>query len=234
MGGGLTDGPAGIRPQGCRAELRRHRCGRPAAGTARHIIDMPGIAGGKISRVLRGRPHGELIHVGLADDHGMGLGQFFHHCGIVLRDKIIQDFRSAGGAQPFGTQQVFQGHGDTGERTMIARRNLTVRRSGPGQRVRRVHGDKTLEGLVVGLDTGQKRPGQLRGRDFPFAQQPGRLSQAQCMQIHSCFLFRLFYHPGDQIKIIPFFRGIGQRHPGARAFVGHIFSEHIAHECRTG
>ncbi len=50
-----------------------------------------------------------------------GLAQAGHHRGVVGRHKIFQDPGGAGGAEPPGDHDVFQGQGNAGERVAFPR-----------------------------------------------------------------------------------------------------------------
>ena len=73
--GRLADRAAGVGAQRQRRLAGRHRRRRAAAGAAGDALQVPGIARHLEGAVLRGRAHGELVHVGLAEQHGVGLLQ---------------------------------------------------------------------------------------------------------------------------------------------------------------
>ena len=47
-----------------------HGRGRAAGAAAGNAVEVPGVGGRAVGRVLGGRAHGELVHVRLAQDHG--------------------------------------------------------------------------------------------------------------------------------------------------------------------
>ena len=68
----LADRPSGVGAQAERCEARRHGGGRAAAAAAGHLARVPRVARRSERRVLRRAPHGELVHVRLAQRHRAG------------------------------------------------------------------------------------------------------------------------------------------------------------------
>ena len=71
----LADGAAGVRAERDHRRALRHHRRRAAARAARHAVRRHGIAHRPEGRVLVGGAHGELVAVGLAEDHAAGLLQ---------------------------------------------------------------------------------------------------------------------------------------------------------------
>ena len=87
---------------------------------------MDGAEGG----VLVGAPHRELIHVRLANEHGIGLPQFCHDVRVIRRPESGEHLRGAGGRLVARAKGVFHRHGEAGE------------------------GPERLAGLAAGVDVG--------------------------------------------------------------------------------
>ena len=102
----LADGAARIRAERRDALARCHRGRRSAARSAGDPFEVPGILGDEKTRVLRRRPHGKLIHVRFAADHGARLLQLPDHGRVIGRDEVPEDLRSAGGPDALGAHVV--------------------------------------------------------------------------------------------------------------------------------
>jgi hypothetical protein len=87
--------------------------------------------------VFVGAPHRELVHVRLADDHGVGPPQPGHRVGVVGRPVAGQHPRGAGGGEVGRAEGVFDGDGESGE------------------------GPERLAGLAAGVDRGRLVEGPL-------------------------------------------------------------------------
>ena len=87
----LADGAAGIASQCGHAFIGRHRRARPAAGAAGHAVQIPRVVGDVKIRVLVGRAHGELVHVGFTDQHRPGVFQSLDDRRVVGRDEIFKN-----------------------------------------------------------------------------------------------------------------------------------------------
>ena len=64
------------------------------------------IEGRAESRVLRTRTHGELIEIGLAEQHGTGTPEPVGDRGLVGRHEALQHAAGAGGAHPTRAEVV--------------------------------------------------------------------------------------------------------------------------------
>ena len=115
-GSRLTDGAARIRTERRKTLGGGNAAGRTAGRAARHTIKIPGIVRNLIRRVLRGRTHGELIHVVLAQNNRAGLTEFFHGEGVVHGFKALKNAGSCRGGHAFGHQGVLDGHRHAPER----------------------------------------------------------------------------------------------------------------------
>ena len=83
--GRLANGAAGVGAQRQRRLAGRHGRCRAAAGTAGDALEIPRIARHLKGTVLGGRAHRELVHVGLAEQHGVGLPQALDDVSVVGR-----------------------------------------------------------------------------------------------------------------------------------------------------
>ena len=78
-------------------------------------LGVPWIAAHLIGAVLRGRTHGELVHVGLAEEHGVFGFQALDHMRIVWRDEVAQNPGRTGRDDASGAEHVLDGHGHAGQ-----------------------------------------------------------------------------------------------------------------------
>ena len=131
---GATDRAAGVAADGQRRHPRGHGGGRAAAGAAGHARQVPGIVGGEEGRVLVRPAHGELVHVGPADQHGVGRLQPGDDRGVVGRAEVRQHPRGAGGRLALRAEHVLDGHRQPGQRPQrLAGLAAAVDRFGLGQ-----------------------------------------------------------------------------------------------------
>ena len=145
MGSRLADRSAGVGAQrgGCLAGGDGRR--RPSRRAARNAGRVPGVAADAKSAGLVGGAHRELVLVQLAQQHRAAIAQFFPGGGAVGRDKIVKDARPAGRADPFGQEDVFQRQRNSGQHVHVARRDATVGRFGPSQRLLRCDRDERAD-----------------------------------------------------------------------------------------
>ena len=164
----LADRAAGVGADPERGLTGGHGRGRPAAGAARHPGRVPGVAGRPEPGVLGGGAHGELVHVGLAEDHDPGVAQPADHGGVVRRHELVQDPRPGGGPDPLGHQHVLEGQGHPGQRAeplapLPGRVDLAGRLEG----LVAGDGQEGVQPLVGGRDPLQGGLGGLDGRRRP-------------------------------------------------------------------
>ena len=81
------------------------------AGRARVPVGIPRIAGRPEPTADR-IAHGELAHVGLADDHRPGVLELGHHRRVSIRHEVRPDLRRVGGAYAGGVDLVLHSHRD--------------------------------------------------------------------------------------------------------------------------
>ena len=142
----LADRAAGVGAGGRRHQARGYGGGRAARGSPGHAGRVPGIAHrAKVTGLIR-RAHGELVHVGLAEQHGPGRPQARHHGGVVGRDEVGQHPGPAGGARRrrYRTRSLWA-IGHAGQRRRVSRGQQAVGRRGRGQRRLGFDADKGIE-----------------------------------------------------------------------------------------
>ena len=88
---------------------------RAAAGAARDPVQVPGVAGGAVGRVLGGGPHGEFVQVGLAQDGHLRGAQPLDDGGVVGAVPAFEDLRAGRGGLADRDDEVLDGDGDAGE-----------------------------------------------------------------------------------------------------------------------
>ena len=167
----LPDGTAGIGAQGpdgfpgCNA-------GCAAAGrTARYTGQIPGVVGNLEMRGFRGGPHGEFIHVGLAQEDGLIFPQVFNDMGIVHRHEVFQDLGSAGHPYALHADIVLDGAGDPGQGfDGFAVSDHLIHFGCLGQGIFLVQGNIGLDLIFHFVDPVIDRFGQFHGADFFFDQ----------------------------------------------------------------
>ena len=89
---------------------------RAAGGAARDAVEVPRVAGDAVGGVLRGGAHRELVHVGLAEQHGAGGLQPGGDGGVVRRPPALEDLRAARGRHALGDDDVLERERDAGQR----------------------------------------------------------------------------------------------------------------------
>ena len=93
----------------------RLECGdgrsRTTTGTAGNAVEIPRVMRGAIRGVLGGGPHGELVHVGLAEGHKAGLANLRDDRGVVGRHPPFKNERAARGGHVGRDENVFDGQG---------------------------------------------------------------------------------------------------------------------------
>src|SRR5690606_25281024 len=114
--GGLADRATGVGADRERSLVRRERRSGTTTGATRDTAGVPRVAGGAVGRVLGGRTHRELVHVGLAEDGDPGLAQLRGERRVVGRDPALEDLRPARGGHVRGGEHVLERERHTGER----------------------------------------------------------------------------------------------------------------------
>ena len=157
---GLADRAARVGTEGQGHHVGRNSRGRATAGTAGDTLGVPWVLGRAEGGMLGGRPHGELVHVGLADD---GQASFLDLGGdgrVVGRLPVAQDFRRAGGAQAARHHVVLDGDGHARQAVQGLPRCAARVHVGRGrQRALAVDGNEGVDAILNGVDAIQARLG---------------------------------------------------------------------------
>ena len=88
---GLLDRPARVGAEAPRGEPACDRGGGAAGRAAGHALGIPGVLRRAVGRVLRGRAHGELVQIGLADERQPGLLDPRRDGGVEDGDVALED-----------------------------------------------------------------------------------------------------------------------------------------------
>src|SRR6266852_4609241 len=102
---------AGVGAEGCHGEARGNRRSRASTGAARHAIRRFRVAHWTVGGVFVGAAHRKLIAIGLAEDDGAGSLKALNRSGVIRRNVVFEDFRSASGAYAAGADNVLYGDG---------------------------------------------------------------------------------------------------------------------------
>ena len=94
---GLADRAAGVGADRAGREAARDRRRRAAGGAAGDAAAVPGVEHRAVGGVLVRGAHRELVHVGLAEHAGAGLGEPAHRGRRVGRPVALEDPRAGGG-----------------------------------------------------------------------------------------------------------------------------------------
>ena len=151
------------------ARLRRHRRGRAARRAARHQRRVralpPPRRGHRPERGLVRRAHGELVVVGLAEQHRAVAPELRGHGRLVGRHEIVEDVRARRGAHTFGAEHVLDRERNAFQRAGFACRDARVgglgHRAGALRRLQHIGVERARL-----LDRGKMRVGKLRRREF--------------------------------------------------------------------
>ena len=175
---GDADRAAGVGADAQRGEPRRERRGAAAGGAACDVAGTPRVADGAVERVLARDAPGELVQVGLADDHRAGVDDALHRARAARGHVLAEDPRPVGGAQTRRVEEILGRERHAGERPEPA---LAAQRAGVEQRALAVDGD---EGVEVGprLDAVEVVLDDLLGGDVPGAYALGDLMA--CPLVH--------------------------------------------------
>ena len=114
--GWLTDRAARVGADGHGGHVGRHARGRAAARSAWCPREIPGVFHRAEGGVFIGAAHRELVHVRLADDHGIGGPQPGHGVGVVRRAEAGEHLGGACRGQIASAEGVFDRHGQARER----------------------------------------------------------------------------------------------------------------------
>ena len=146
---------------------------------------VPRVAGRPEVRIVGGHTEGQLVGVGLAEEHSTGVSQTCRHRRVDGRHTVAVDGCAARGGDPCGVDQVLQRDRDTMEgATDVTASKLLPGPAGILPRSLDGHFDKGIEAGIDLLDPGQVRIDQLTGRDVSSSQGGGRLGDRKVSQLH--------------------------------------------------
>src|SRR5260370_6683724 len=117
---GYADRSSGIRADAAIAESRGNGGRGAAAGAAGNAREVPGIAGWTVVRVIGGYAVREVVKIGLAEKDRARFPELGPNLRIVLRNEVLQDFGTGGGANALGVDVVFQRDGNAMKRAAVA------------------------------------------------------------------------------------------------------------------
>ncbi len=162
--GRLSDRAAGVGAHGQRRHRGGHRGGRSAAGTAGNALEIPGVAGQLKGRIFVRAAHGELVHVGLADQDRVGRLESGDDGRVVGRAEVLQHPRGAGRRLTLGAKQIFDGHRQPAQTPhRLALLAAAVDLGGAIESPLGIDAQEGLHPFIVILDAVEKRPGHLHG-----------------------------------------------------------------------
>ena len=162
VGGGVPDRPRGVLPQRAHAQSRGDPRARPRAGAPRHVVAVPGVAGG------RDAP-GKAAHVELAQQHRPGLPQAAHRGGVLAGTRGLRDSHRSRRARH--VVLVLHRHRNAVERSPVpALPDFLLRGPGLLQRALFHEVDVGVQFGIEGVDPVQVGPGQLDGGDLALPQ----------------------------------------------------------------
>ena len=181
---GLADRAARIGTEGQGHHVGRDSGGGAAAGAAGDTLSVPRVLGRAEGGVLGGGAHGELIHVGLADDGQAGFLDLGGDGRVVGRLPVAQDLRGAGGAQSPRHHVVLDGDRHARQAMQgFPRRAARVHVGGGRQGALAVDGDECVDAVVDRVDAVQARLSQLDGGDLAGGQHVRQLEGALLQQL---------------------------------------------------
>ena len=183
-GGRLPDAPSGVGAERVEGLAGGDGGGGAARAASRHPVERPRVARGVEGRVLRRRPHGELVHVALAEQHRARFLQTQGHRRVVGRDEALQHPRRAGRRHAFGHDVVLELHRRAGQGTGLAGGDARVGGLGVGEGAVAGDGDVRLDAGLDGGDAVEVRLRQLDRGDLAAAQQVRRLVGRQGIKLH--------------------------------------------------
>ena len=117
-------------------------------------------------RVLARPAHGKLVHVGLADQHGIGRLQSGDHGGVVGRAKVLQDPRPAGRRFALRAEHVFDRHGQPGQAAQwFTGRPAAIDSTRLGERRLGIDAQEGSNPAVMAIDLIEIGPSEFHARD---------------------------------------------------------------------
>ena len=131
------------------------------------MVQPPGVVHRAIMGVGAGRAIGELVQVGLAEQHRAGALEALDRGGVEVRDPVGKERRAVGGGDPSGGVEVLDRDRDAVQRpAMVARHDRRLGRARRLARAVRGHPDVGVEARLEPLDPAQHHLGQLDRREL--------------------------------------------------------------------
>ena len=166
-GGRLADRGAGIAAHRGMGHARGDRRRRAAARAARMMIQPPGIAHWPVMGVRAGRAVGELVQVGLADQHRARALQALDRGRVEVGHPVREQRRAVGGGDASGRVQVLDRDRDAVQGPeMVAGHDRRLGGVGGGAGALRRHRDEGVQLRLQPLDPGKRRLGHLDRRQL--------------------------------------------------------------------
>jgi hypothetical protein len=132
---------------------------------------VPRVARGLECRVLRGTAHGELVHIGLADQHCVGGLEPGDDGGVERRPEVRQDSRGARGRLALRAKHILDGHGQAAQPPHgLASPALCVDLGRAVQGRLAVHAEEGADLPVVLLDLAEEGRGSVHRRSLAAAE----------------------------------------------------------------
>ena len=172
MRGGNPNRPAGVGAHAGCGEARRDRSAGSAARSPWIARQIVGVAGLPAHRADRRDPGGELVQVGLADEHGAGIPQPLDLESVASGLKALERQRAAGRRHVGGRVVVLEDERNTVERSTDAAGPPLVIERGRLIERRRIERDERVDGPLVGLDAREIQLNQSPRGHRAVAQRP--------------------------------------------------------------
>ena len=161
---GLTNGTAGIRPEGIRRFIRGHGSRRTAGAAPGHPAGICRVARQLQGGIFTGRAHGELIHIQFTQKDIVTLFQPFNDIRIIGRHIVFQHFGSAGGAHAPGADIVLDAGGNARKRRKaLPFCAFFIHGCRSSQRLFGIKADISADGAIGFINRVQIRLSQLLG-----------------------------------------------------------------------
>ena len=147
--------------------------------------------------IVAGDPIRVLVQPGLPQQDGSGRGELFDYGRVVAGYEVVENSGAGGGLDPLGKKQIFEGVGDTVERSAaVAGVNLSFGGFSLTQRQVGSRGDVRVQLRVEPLDAVESLSSQFDGRDFS----GGNQAREFCNALEGGFHWRL-PAVGTELKI---------------------------------
>ena len=156
IGSGHAHRAAGVGAERPHGHVRDHGGGRASRRTGRYSIESPRVAHWqKISRD-RSAAHGELLQIGLADNHSSGISEAPDDFSIGVGKALVEYRAATSSARAGGIDIVFECDRNAVQgSTEFTGSGLSVQLRGPRERLFMHNGDVGVDLRIVGFDAVQ-------------------------------------------------------------------------------